>query len=508
MLLGGLVMAGSFPLLPWVADGWLGGQLQPLAGWLGLPGGILHRTLILLGLTACALGLPRVAWAGRRRPMAEVACLGAGCLLVLEPLLQLGLQGVTILLPLPRLSELILPMPVARRGWLLLAGLLWWALLPALVEEFLFRARLLPWLAQRLEPVSAVTLSTLLFAIAHGTVAQMALALPLGLLLGWLRLQTDRWYPCFLVHCLHNVLVVLLGGMVTASPILPALLFLTGGWLLAFAWSVRGRAAPALINRRMIVAGGAVLAVVLLLWPVWRPLQDGVWSRAAIALLQRPACNHAWAAERLDRLIVGGVVTPARRARLLAWLQEGRDVLPPVERRWLVAVLSPMALVEEVAEQTGGPVPPLARQRPAYRALVDLARCPRSPPRLVEAAQGLIAQDPLAGATLLADEPRCLMIWLDWPERADGLLTLLSQLPPRPKRALLGQLFRSWPAEQVMAALRCLEPAAVGPVERTAFRRYHPDPAAWLARLASSDVDRAAAWRVPLPAPPMAVPDR
>ena len=52
-------------------------------------------------------------------------------------------------------------------------------------------------------------MSTLLFAVSHGTPAQMLLALPAGLLLGLLYLKEQRLTSVVLVHSAANILIYL-----------------------------------------------------------------------------------------------------------------------------------------------------------------------------------------------------------------------------------------------------------------------------------------------------------
>lgn len=93
-------------------------------------------------------------------------------------------------------------------GWLpLLLNLVMYAVLPALVEELVFRG----WFLAALQPGGerrALVLSALLFGLAHGNLTQMPFAFLLGLLFGWLYLRTGRLWPSVIVHFLNNSLSV------------------------------------------------------------------------------------------------------------------------------------------------------------------------------------------------------------------------------------------------------------------------------------------------------------
>lgn len=87
------------------------------------------------------------------------------------------------------------------------------ALLPALVEEWLCRGVL--WTALRPIAGKSITIfgTAVLFAFLHGLNGGFILELPHrfvgGLLLGWLRARTGSLAPCVLAHFLHNGLAIL-----------------------------------------------------------------------------------------------------------------------------------------------------------------------------------------------------------------------------------------------------------------------------------------------------------
>ncbi|MBO5797790.1 MAG: CPBP family intramembrane metalloprotease [Clostridia bacterium] len=95
-------------------------------------------------------------------------------------------------------------------GWLSLGlNLFTYAILPALVEELVFRG----WMLGALQPFGerrALLLSALIFGLIHGNLTQMPFAFILGLLFGYVFLRTGRLWPCMVLHFLNNGLSVML----------------------------------------------------------------------------------------------------------------------------------------------------------------------------------------------------------------------------------------------------------------------------------------------------------
>ncbi len=85
----------------------------------------------------------------------------------------------------------------------LLLNLFVFAVLPALLEELVFRGYVL----RALRPYGdwfAVAVSALLFGLMHGNIAQIPFALIVGVALGWLYVMTDNiWIPVA-VHFINN----------------------------------------------------------------------------------------------------------------------------------------------------------------------------------------------------------------------------------------------------------------------------------------------------------------
>ncbi len=91
----------------------------------------------------------------------------------------------------------------------LLLNLLAIAVLPALLEEMVFRGYVL----RAFRPYGdwfAVMISALLFSLMHGNILQIPFALLVGILLGWLYVMTENiWIPVA-VHFANNAMSVLL----------------------------------------------------------------------------------------------------------------------------------------------------------------------------------------------------------------------------------------------------------------------------------------------------------
>lgn len=92
-----------------------------------------------------------------------------------------------------------IPATPAALGAMLLVS----ALLPALLEEGLFRGFVLPSL-ERMDPVRAALTSGALFALLHGRLEALPAHLLLGFALGMLVLRTGSLYAAVLFHAVYN----------------------------------------------------------------------------------------------------------------------------------------------------------------------------------------------------------------------------------------------------------------------------------------------------------------
>ncbi len=82
-------------------------------------------------------------------------------------------------------------------------------ILPAVLEEILFRGKIMPLLMEGGNGF-AVIVSAMLFAFIHNGIFNMLFAFTAGLVIGFIRSETKRLVPCIIVHLLNNALALLL----------------------------------------------------------------------------------------------------------------------------------------------------------------------------------------------------------------------------------------------------------------------------------------------------------
>lgn len=81
------------------------------------------------------------------------------------------------------------------------------AVLPALVEEMVFRGYILGALRPQGDGI-AIVFSAVLFGLLHGNLLQIPFAFILGLIFGYLTVQTGSIWPAVLIHFLNNAFSV------------------------------------------------------------------------------------------------------------------------------------------------------------------------------------------------------------------------------------------------------------------------------------------------------------
>ncbi len=106
--------------------------------------------------------------------------------------------------PEPEMPDMLQPTLIS-----LALNILSTAILPALIEEMIFRGYILRALRPHGDGL-AVVLSAVLFALFHGNVLQIPFAFILGLVLGYLMVQTDSIWPSVVLHFSNNLMSVLL----------------------------------------------------------------------------------------------------------------------------------------------------------------------------------------------------------------------------------------------------------------------------------------------------------
>lgn len=147
-------------------------------------------------------------------------------------------------------------------------NLITYAVLPGVVEEFLYRG----WILGALQPCGerrALVLSALLFGLAHGNLTQLPFAFLLGLLFGYVYLRTGRLWVGVVIHFLNNAMSVVIDS---------ASLYLSENGVLVLQYTMFG----------VLIGLGIVAGLLLTAHPAFaqttRPLVD---RRSALAAKQR-----------------------------------------------------------------------------------------------------------------------------------------------------------------------------------------------------------------------------
>jgi membrane protease YdiL (CAAX protease family) len=145
--------------------------------------------------------LATVSTTGFYAGAALLACMsfGVATLLLAVEVRLLGLPEIRLVEPL--LSE--------GYGWGVIILLL--SVQPAIIEEIAFRGVIFSAMEQVISPRDAVIVSGLLFMVIHLSYVSFPQLLLLGLVLGWLRMRTGSLYPGMVLHCVHNLLCVMMG---------------------------------------------------------------------------------------------------------------------------------------------------------------------------------------------------------------------------------------------------------------------------------------------------------
>ncbi len=116
---------------------------------------------------------------------------------------------VTVLLESLGMSRPEIPQLLEQTPTSLLLNLLVVAVLPALLEEMVYRGYVLRTL-RAYGDWFAVLVSALLFGLMHGNITQIPFALIVGIVLGWLYVMTDNiWLPVA-VHFINNAMATLI----------------------------------------------------------------------------------------------------------------------------------------------------------------------------------------------------------------------------------------------------------------------------------------------------------
>ena len=396
--------------------------------------------------------------------------LALGLLLIIEPIMHLGALWWSAQAPSLAVAEAILPAPGS--GSRVSTWLLWLEIvvLAPLAEEWFFRGRLLPWLVRRLGTVHAVSITTLVFAAAHLQPMQVVIAVPLGLMLAWLRLNGGGVMGCVIAHAAHNLMFLVLGSALIGHPAMAPVLIVSGLVMVALAWLHLTR--PVLPLRYVMAALLVVLGAgaVALLQPLHRRWQDRWWTDAAHLLVVFWRIDNNDILARLDDRLRVGVLTTGRRQVLAAHVRlRPCQTLP--RQRLLLATLDPAGFVAAVDDHE------------AESVLEDLAWGLRSPIR-DQVARDIGQRQSAAFARVASNDSRPLRRWLPLPAQAQWTARqLVLTTNPLLHRALLNALEQAHPG-QIVNVLFHLRATEVTANDRRHLWARYPDARQRLVALA------------------------
>ncbi len=137
------------------------------------------------------------------------------------------------------------------------------AVVPAICEELAFRGFVLSGLRHLGHKWQAIALSAFFFGVTHAIFQQSIVACVLGVLLGFIAVQTGSLIPCMIYHVLHNGLALASSQLATdGNSGLSSLVSRAADGALVYHWSV-------------VISGGLVAAAIL----VWMSSKPHPMSR-------------------------------------------------------------------------------------------------------------------------------------------------------------------------------------------------------------------------------------
>lgn len=198
-----------------------------------------------------------------------------GLLFAISPLNSLFVQLLQLCGYMPAQSAL--PSP---EGWGMMGCLVVIALLPAAVEELLFRGSILYNTNLGAGTVKSIFLTALLFSLYHGSVEQTIYQFICGCVFALIALRSDSVLPSMLAHFLNNGIIIVLNGqsVVDESGNLPMTTWGYALLIVCAALSLAGALAWLIIDKKpvrrgldgetksLFVWGGAGLLVMFLVW--------------------------------------------------------------------------------------------------------------------------------------------------------------------------------------------------------------------------------------------------
>ncbi len=190
-------------------------------------------------------------------PRGTVALFAMVLAAALHPLAMVVAQGVERLYPISdQLREQVghyqQIIGQAPNIWAILALM---ALTPAICEEIAFRGFILSGLRHVGRKWAAIMISSVLFGLAHGILQQSIAAGLVGMVIGYLAVQTGSLLPCIAFHLVYNSISLVMSLRVTGA--MAEYRWLE--WLFA-------RNGDSVMYHWPVVIAGAVLAATLLRW--------------------------------------------------------------------------------------------------------------------------------------------------------------------------------------------------------------------------------------------------
>jgi sodium transport system permease protein len=150
-----------------------------------------------------------------RTPAWSHLWMAAGLAVLCHPLVMRFTELITRLYPVREetravQNQLQQALEGAPNFWIILALL---GLLPAVCEELAFRGFVLSGLRHVGHKWWAICLSAVAFGMVHPFLHQKIGATAMGLVIGYVAVQTESLWPCVLLHALHNSLHVCIQGL-------------------------------------------------------------------------------------------------------------------------------------------------------------------------------------------------------------------------------------------------------------------------------------------------------
>jgi sodium transport system permease protein len=144
-----------------------------------------------------------------RRPKASACAMAVLLAVLFHPVGMQLVHGIRTLYPiskealtdLEQMGKLIASAPYPWLPYLLMAAL------PALCEELAFRGFVLSGLRHLGSKRWAIGLTAVFFGIAHGIIQQSLAATAVGVMIGYVAVQTGSLVPCILFHLTYNALM-------------------------------------------------------------------------------------------------------------------------------------------------------------------------------------------------------------------------------------------------------------------------------------------------------------